>query len=608
MSHDVVRQVLRLANDTHGLAVRCERADVAGVLAAQAGRWSESTATVVVAGAQKRGKSRLVNALVGVPGLLPVDADIASETHIALSYGDELAASVRRGDEVEVIDPARLVEYASVLGDPALRRGVTGVEVTVDHPVLQGVRLVDTPGVDSLTAGHRHATVAALGGADALLFAVSAQDQPILRHELDFLAEAAARVHTIAFVMTKVEDSVGWRELLTENRERLARSVEDLDPRVGKRLLAAPWLPVSAKLAEAALALTQAGADERAAVRRERSGFPALERLIGRWALRRELIRAGGVLTVTTSAARDLAETAGDAAAVESADEAGVAARLSEVDAELADLAERRRARRVAGLDQHLVAREASLGAKAILDGYRRTYEAEIADLGSGRAIEAYLSALPDSLDQSLAAAWTEITAAVEDVATAAFDSYLRAMGVDAPVVDLAVLTRPDAPTSHAARPGAARFDVLAEGLPTVMMAGSVSYLATILGAAALSPLAPVAIGSALAVGFFTHKRRLAATTRTKAALTTAIRDTFTAATTDITLAVDRATLTWRTTTEQHIDEALTARHKALESRKRDLTTPPLGEGTPNLATATSLLDRAATLHDALESALRQPD
>ncbi|WP_169514507.1 dynamin family protein [Actinokineospora enzanensis] len=605
MSQELIRRVLRLANDAHGLARGHDRDDLAGLLAGQAARWSEQSATVVVAGAQKRGKSRLVNALIGMPGLLPVDADIASETQVSIRRGPALEVTIRRGESVFVIQPGELADYASVLGEPAKRRDVTGVEITVDAPLLDGVRLVDTPGVDSLTLGHRHATVAALGGADALLFAVSAQDQPILRHELDFLAEAATRIHTVAFVLTKVEDSTGWRELLTENRERLARSVVDLDPRVARRLLAAPWLPVSSKLAEAALSSPN---PERAAARRERSGFPLLERHLRRWADRRELVRAGGVLALATSALRELETSLRDAAAVQNADEAGLTARKSEVDCEITDLAARRRDRRRLGIDQQLLAREATRRAKALLDGYRRTYEAEIADLSGPRDTNAYAAALPDSLDRSLTAAWTEITAETADVAAAVINEFLRAMDVRAAAVDAELLVRPDTVADIRTTPGRARFDPLVEGLPTVMMAGSTSYLAMTLGATALSPLAPVAIGSVLAIGFLAHKRKLAASARTRTALTATVRETFAAVTADIMLAVEKAVLAWRAAAEQAVDDALTARHHDLERRRQSLGR---GKGTggaavQDLAATENHLAQAGDLHQALDAALRE--
>jgi hypothetical protein len=278
---EAVAGVLRLANEVHGLAKAAQRPDISGPLAEQAARWKDATTTVVLAGAQKRGKSRLLNSLVGRPDLLPVDADIATHTQVALVHGPALRVTVQRVDGTSTeIDPAALPGYASVLGDPAVLREVAGLEVVLDAPLLDGLRLVDTPGVDSLTLGHRHATMGALATADALLFAVSAQDQPVLRHELEFLAEAAQRVPAVAFVLTKVEDSTSWRDLLRENRDRLARFCgpdgPGLDERVATLLREAPWLPVSAKLGDAALALEAAGHAERAAARRERSGLPAL--------------------------------------------------------------------------------------------------------------------------------------------------------------------------------------------------------------------------------------------------------------------------------------------------------------------------------------------
>src|SRR5690606_34071823 len=125
----------------------------------------------------KRGKSRLINALVGQADLLPVDADVATGCHLRVRRGETLTAVVN--DQVAgavPIDPERLADHASMAGDPAKRRTVLGVDVTVPSPLLDGVCLVDTPGVDSLTVGHRQVTEAMLRRADVLLFVLSAQD------------------------------------------------------------------------------------------------------------------------------------------------------------------------------------------------------------------------------------------------------------------------------------------------------------------------------------------------------------------------------------------------------------------------------------------------
>jgi hypothetical protein len=596
---DVVPRVLRLANETHAAARAVGRDDLAELLATQAARWTESTATVVLAGAQKRGKSRLLNVLVGQPDLLPVDADIATHTHVSLAHGERTRVVVRRTDGESEIDPADLVHYASALGDPARRRDVTGVRVELDHPLLTGLTLVDTPGVDSLTLGHRHATVAALGWADALVFAVSAQDQPILRHELEFLAEAGARIHSVAFVLTKVEDSPAWQELLTENMQRLATFVErqdtGVDPAVAARLLAAPWFPVSAKLGEAALRLAAAGSADRAGQRRDRSGLPALEAHLRACAARRELVRAGGVLAMVVSVLRDLETAAGDRVAAAAAEPAAAQRRRAEVDAALAELANLRRERRRRGIDHHLLGREANQRARMLLDHFRRGYDTQITDLASARAVDAYLAELPDSIERSLAAAWTEVSAETERLTTESIARYLRGLGVDPVDVDLALLAMPRRARGEIHAPQPVRFDLVAEGLPAVMMGGSVSFLVSSIGALALPVAAPFLIGGAVAAGFLAHKRKLAAVARNRAALTTAVRDAFTAAANDFGLAVERAVAAWRAAAENAVDEAFATRQRELEQRRRALTMPAADPTATAAAATTAQRLRALT-------------
>jgi len=48
--------------------------------------------TIVVVGETKRGKSSLINALVNVPGLSPVDPQVATSTYITIQHGPQLTA------------------------------------------------------------------------------------------------------------------------------------------------------------------------------------------------------------------------------------------------------------------------------------------------------------------------------------------------------------------------------------------------------------------------------------------------------------------------------------------------------------------------------------
>lgn len=610
----VVGRVLKLANEVHGLARTAGRDDVREALADQATRWTDAAATVVLAGAQKRGKSRLLNALVGRPELLPVEADIATHTQVTLRHGETVRVVVHRAvpapdgsvriTETE-IDPAELAAYASVAGNPTVLREVTGVEVSLDEPLLDGLRLVDTPGVDSLTLGHRHATIAALHRADALLFAVSAQDQPILRHELEFLAEAAARVPAVAFVFTKVEDSTSARELLAENRARLARfgSSEEagLDPAVASRLQDAPWLPVSAKLGEAALSLAAAGHTERAQARSERSGLPALRRHLRDVADRRELVRAGGVLAVTVAGLRALSAVEEDQVAGDAGD-AGLRARRAEVEAEIAGLAALRRERRRHALDHQLLGRGIANRTRARAEGHRRTYEREIAALSTPAAVTRYAESLADSLDRTLAAEWDETVADVERTARRALSRYLADMGADPAALGVVAAAAPARarPDLRADAP-AAGFDVIGEGLPAAMMAGGAGFMAyNALGLAALGiPLvAPLALGGLLAGTLVAHRRRVAAAARNRAALTKALGDAFAAATNEMCLAAEQAVAAWRAGAEDAVDLALAARQSELDGRRKELEALAARDAAERRRAAAEAADRLRALGD----------
>ena len=622
----VVGRVLKLANEVHGLARSAERADVVEAVADQASRWTDSAATVVVAGAQKRGKSRLVNALVGRPGLIPVDADVPTHTQVTLRHGDTLRVVVHRTGadgplptDESGIDPSQLAAYVSGTVEPQVLREVTGVEVALDETLLDGLRLVDTPGIDSLTLGHRHTTTAALRRADALLFAVSAQDQPILRHELEFLAEAAARVPTIAFVLTKVDDSVSAGALLDENRTRLARFLEDadLDPAVGQRLREAPWLPVSALLGEASARSASANPD-RARARMERSGLQALRAHLRGVADRRELVRATGVLAVTTAGLRALAAVEQDRIAG-AADDDGLRDRRDTIEAELAGLAALRRERRRHALDHQLLGRGITGRARARSDGYRRTYEREIAELTTPAAVARYADELAGSLDRTLAAAWDETVVDIEQTVRRALGRYLAEMGADPTALGGVNAATPQRPGSdlRAAAPVPA-FDIVGEGLPAAMMAGGAGFMAyNALGLAALGiPLiAPLALGGLLAGTLVAHRRRVAAAARNRAALTKALGDALAVATTEMCLAAEHAVAAWRANAEDAVDLALSARQKELDGRRRELEAAKArdaadrrrtaAEATERLQAIDTCLDRAEALRLDLAAVLR---
>ncbi|HTJ38862.1 MAG TPA: dynamin family protein [Dactylosporangium sp.] len=601
----VVQAVLVHANEVHNLAKRAGRTDLAGVLAAEAARWKDVTANIVVAGAQKRGKSRMLNALVDRPELLPVDVDIATHTYLAVRRGPELSVTVRRrsGERIAnlAITPDDIVDYASALGDPDKRRDVVGVEIAMEHPLLDGVRLVDTPGVDSLTVGHRHTTMAMLQEADALLFAVSAQDQPILRHELEFLAEAAQRVEVVAFVLTMVEDSSSWHELLEENRRRLAAfvnaSADDpgSDVRI-RRLLGAPWIPVSAKLAEASAARRALGQVERADALWERSGMGRLADYIRSCAGDREIARCGKVLAGTDSVLRAIAVGEQDrlVAATESQD--ALRERLEEVEAASRDLAARIRERRRFAVEQQFLGREIATLVRAKLDELRRPYDNAVAGLTNRARIDEFLTAMPESVELSLRAAWAELTDQVQDMATRALTQYLAAMGLDAIDIDLVTLQLPTTTSNRLANrpaPTGHRFDLLREGVPGITMAASLSAMLASTGV--LLPIALIA-GPAVALGVTWRRHQYEQSGRSQAGIRQLIAETFNASANEMITALDRALARWRGEAEDAVEESMASQRREAETRRAELTALSARDANARREAAKVAEDRLATV------------
>ncbi|GAA1254719.1 hypothetical protein GCM10009677_00590 [Sphaerisporangium rubeum] len=247
-------------------------ASAAGVerLADEAGG---QAATVVVVGEKKRGKSSLINALVGRPELLFTDVDVATSVHVVVRYGArEHAVVVDRehpqGHEIPLED---IDTYAAL--DPVTQRpragGVEHVEVYLPAPLLAGgLALIDTPGVGGLVAGHTAITLATLAKADALLFVVNGRSE-LTASELRFLTLATQRVSTVMFVLTQTDRFPGWEKVLDADRELVARKVPDY--------AGAPWFTVSSRRKSDADKAELAGRSDTAARRYQSSGFGALE-------------------------------------------------------------------------------------------------------------------------------------------------------------------------------------------------------------------------------------------------------------------------------------------------------------------------------------------
>jgi len=278
--------------------------------------------SVVLVGETKRGKSSLLNALLGVPGLSPVDAAVATSAYLHFSPGPKPAAQawlVGSGDPVDV-SPAELRAWAT--GGNRARR----IEITHPAPLLQYVSLLDTPGVGGLDPAHTAVALDAVDRATALLFVADAS-APLSQPELAFLVAASERVDAVVFALTKVDAYPGWRRILDDNRALLRAHAP--------RFADASWFPVSARLAE--LALTVPTGEQSAVV--DASQIAELQHALVELAGRGHQLQLANVLR---AARGELARLEAAAAARLAATEADPAA-VARVRAERAALAARKR-------------------------------------------------------------------------------------------------------------------------------------------------------------------------------------------------------------------------------------------------------------------------
>lgn len=168
---------------------------------------------LAVLGQFKRGKSTLLNALLG-DDLLPTDILPVTAIPTFISAGAEISIQVHFLDraEPEHIQAADkqglasvLADYVTEAGNPHNQRQVSRVEIR--HPaklLQQGVVLIDTPGIGSTLRHNTEVAHQVLPQCDAALFLVS-PDPPITEMELDYLQQIKKRLPRTFYLLNKVD-------------------------------------------------------------------------------------------------------------------------------------------------------------------------------------------------------------------------------------------------------------------------------------------------------------------------------------------------------------------------------------------------------------------
>lgn len=167
--------------------------------------------TVSVIGQFKRGKSTLVNALLGeniLPtGIIPITAAVT-----LIRYGEPSSYVHFKNGKVQAATAETLGSFISEQTNPDNVLGISHVSLTTRSPFLKnGLTFVDTPGVGSVHKHNSEAAYAFVKESDAVIFMLSV-DSPINEIEIEFLRNAKEYAGKFYFAVNKI-DTVDEAEL-----------------------------------------------------------------------------------------------------------------------------------------------------------------------------------------------------------------------------------------------------------------------------------------------------------------------------------------------------------------------------------------------------------
>ncbi len=197
-------------------------------------RVAEGRFYVACVGQFKRGKSTLINALIGEPvlptGFIPVTA-----VPTVIRFGERLHARIRLNDgswnEVPVPE---LKQYVTEELNPENKKGVQGAEAFIPSVLLSsGMCVVDTPGLGSVFSGNSAATQAFIPHIDAALVVVGA-DPPLAGEELALVEAVGKQVHDLILVLNKADRTTDAERMAAANftrqllKKRLQREIDEI--------------------------------------------------------------------------------------------------------------------------------------------------------------------------------------------------------------------------------------------------------------------------------------------------------------------------------------------------------------------------------------------
>lgn len=160
--------------------------------------------TISVIGQFKRGKSSLVNGLIGEK-LMPVGIIPITSAVTRIQYGDRNTTVHFENGAIEEIVKEDLPLYVSEQKNPDNEKGVSLVTLyNKSSFIREGLTFVDTPGVGSIHKHNSEAAYSFVKESDAVIFLLSV-DSPINEIEIEFLKRTRQYAGKFYFVVNKVD-------------------------------------------------------------------------------------------------------------------------------------------------------------------------------------------------------------------------------------------------------------------------------------------------------------------------------------------------------------------------------------------------------------------
>ena len=160
--------------------------------------------TIAVIGQFKRGKTTMVNSILGRK-LLPVGIVPITAAVTRILYGPDRSVVYFKNGLAEEVPVEELHGYISEQENPDNARGVAEVELHTEADFLKdGLILVDTPGVGSVHENNSKSAYEFARESDGVIFMLSV-DSPVNQIEIDFLKSVKKYAGKFYFAVNKID-------------------------------------------------------------------------------------------------------------------------------------------------------------------------------------------------------------------------------------------------------------------------------------------------------------------------------------------------------------------------------------------------------------------